>query len=349
MRPALIVALTPAGAVVGQRLAVGLPGSRLVLPPALQPHYPQALPYDNLRQLLAQAFSDKTPLICIMATGIVVRLCAPLLRHKATDPPVVVVDEGGRFAISLLSGHLGGANELARQVAAILGATPVITTATDVQGLPAFDALAAQQGWALDNLAAIKKVNAALLSGQPVPVLDEGPYLGHLLPPEQQTQLLFLPLPPPPDLPAGPAVYVGWRAYQWPEHWLRLHPRLLMVGVGCNRQTPAGEIFDLLEHTLHRYRLARAAVGALATLKIKQTEPGLVAVAQKLGVNLLCYTPEELQVIPVPHPSGVVAAHVGTASVCEAAALKAAGTEELLVPKQKSRNATLAVAVAGWP
>lgn len=343
-----ILALTPAAAALGARLAAALPASRLFLPPALQPRYPQAEVLANLRAALADAFKNKNPLICIMATGIVVRLIAPLLRHKAADPPVVVVDEKGRFAISLVSGHLGGANDLARQVAAILGATPVITTATDVQELPAFDSLAARHGWRVENLAAVKRVHAALLAGQPVAVWDDGGYLGQLLSVNHQKYLCFL-TPDPDQLPPGPAVYIGYREYHWPADWLRLRPPVLAVGIGCNRGTSAREILDLLTETFSRYQLARPAIKTLATGSRKRAEPGLVAAARELGVSLLWYPEEELAAIPVPHPSAIVAAHVGTPSICEAAALKAAHTRELVVPKQKSLNTTLAVAVAGWP
>ena len=141
-----IVALTPAGAALGRRLHERLPGATLWLPARLQPDYPEARPFESLHLVFAEAFRTKASLVGIMATGIAVRHAAPLLKGKDSDPAVVVMDEQGRFAVSLLSGHLGGANALARTVAALIGATPVITTATDVQGLPAIDSMAAGLG-----------------------------------------------------------------------------------------------------------------------------------------------------------------------------------------------------------
>lgn len=345
----LIAALTPAGAALGRRLAAAWPGSRLHLPPKLQDHYPEAVSTADLRELFALAFREKKPLVCIMAVGIVVRLLAPLVRHKAQDPAVVVADEAGRFVISLLSGHLGGANHLARKIAQLLGATPVITTATDVHDLPAFDALAAEHGWKLANLAAVKAVHAALLAGELVPVLDEDDYLPSLLPAEHLQRFRLLSPSAPEPLPPGPAVYLGFREYDWPPHWLRLRPPRLIVGLGCNRGASPEEILELITTVFRQQRLAVAAIGALATIDLKKEEPGLLATARHLGVKLLCYTSDELQGVPVPHPSALVQQHVGVPSVCEAAALTAARTDRLLVPKQKSVNVTLAVAAAGWP
>ena len=141
-----IISLTPVGNALGRLIAQKLPGAVFWVPIVCQPNYPEARSFDKLKSLLAKAFLGKNPLICIMATGIVVRYLAPLLQGKDVDPAVVVVDEAGRFAISLLSGHLGGANELARTVGNLIGATPVITTATDVQGLPALDTLGSPAG-----------------------------------------------------------------------------------------------------------------------------------------------------------------------------------------------------------
>ena len=116
-----------------------------------------------------------------MAAGIVVRGIAPHLRGKNLDPAVVVVDEAGQFAISLLSGHLGGANELAREVAQILQATPVITTASDVQGLPALDLAAVRAGLAIENPVAVRSVQMALLSGLSLHLVDPDGYLAELV------------------------------------------------------------------------------------------------------------------------------------------------------------------------
>jgi cobalt-precorrin 5A hydrolase len=277
-----------------------------------------------------------------MAAGIVVRGVAPFLQGKDSDPGVVVVDEAGQFAVSLLSGHLGGANDLARQVAQCLGGTPVITTASDVQGLPALDLVAAQSGLRIENLPEVRQVQMALLSGQPVRLVDPQGYLADLLAAHLG---LFLPES---DLDsaltkAGPTVYVGFRERNWPSEWLILRPRNLVAGVGCHKGTPAEEIVEFIRAMFLENRLSLLSLKALATIERKKEEPGLQEAARSLGVDFLWFTARELETIRVPHPSPQVARHLGVESVSEAAALRAGGVE-LIVPKQKAPNATLAVA-----
>ncbi len=344
--PVRIVALTPAGAALGHRLCQEMAGATLWLPTKLQPDYPGAQTFVGLKSVFSEAFQTKRPLVGIMATGIAVRHLAPLLQGKDSDPAVVIMDEQGRFAISLLSGHLGGANDLARLVGNLVGATPVITTATDVQGLPAVDTMAARLGLGIENLAVVKVIHMALLKGQKVRLVDPGGYLREELIGFEE---IFEMRPENPEYlcQSGPAVYVGCRNYQWPEGWLRLRPKILMAGMGCNKGTPAEEILKLVEDTFIRFNLSLQSLHTLATIAAKQAEAGLKTAAQHLGVNFTWYTKEELQQIPVPNPSAMVQRHMGVASVCEAAALKAAGNKMLLVPKQKTANVTLAVAQVG--
>ncbi|MGQ9920675.1 MAG: cobalt-precorrin 5A hydrolase [Desulfobacca sp.] len=341
-----VIALTPAGAALGQRLCQHLPGAQLQVPAKLQSQAPSAQAFTSLRDALARAFQQRTPVVAIMATGIVVRHLAPLVRGKDVDPAVVVMDERGRFAISLLSGHLGGANALAATVAAAVGATPVITTASDVQGLPALDTLAAGLGLVIENLPQVKTIQMAWLTGQKVRLVDPQGYLAPALAPWAD-RIDLAPEDPQALRQPGPAVYVGCWEYPWPAAWLRLRPKNLIAGVGCNKGTAVDEILLLLEQTLARHHLSRHCLGSLATITIKQHEAGLIAAARRLGVVLQCFPPEELASIKVPNPSPLVQRHLGVASVCEAAALKAAGSNTLLVPKQKSANVTVAIAQVG--
>ena len=171
--------------------------------------------FHKLAQVFQEAFAGNDNLVCVMAAGIVVRGISPYLKGKDTDPAVVVVDEAGRFAVSLLSGHLGGANELARGVAQVLGGTPVITTATDVHGLPALDVLAAAHGLAIENLAGVRLIHMALLAGRPVRLVDPEGFLSGEL--SAYPELFRFE----PDLDRalagpGPTVYVGFRERHWP-------------------------------------------------------------------------------------------------------------------------------------
>jgi cobalt-precorrin 5A hydrolase len=336
-----ILAVTQEGAALARRLGRGLAGASAWLPEALAGE-PGDLAFSNLSEVFREAFARGENLVCVMAAGIVVRGIAPFMKSKAADPAVVVVDEAGRFAVSLLSGHLGGANDLAREVAKVLGGTPVITTATDVHGLPALDVWAAAKGLTIENLPEVRAIHMALLSGRPVRVVDPQ---GFLAEPVAAYPELFSPEP---DLDRalagrGPAVYVGFRERDWPPEWLRLRPRNLVAGMGCHKGTPVAELVDFIKRTFEQEGLSLLSLKALATIAAKKEEAGLKMAARSLGVEFLWFTATELQDMPVPHSSPQVARHLGVGSVSEAAALKAGGVE-LIVTKRKAANATLAVA-----
>jgi cobalt-precorrin 5A hydrolase len=231
---------------------------------------------------------------------------------------------------------------LAREVAQILGGTPVITTATDVQGLPALDLLAVEHGLTIDNLPGVRLISMALLESRPVRVVDPYGYLAEMVAAKPER---FIPSP---DLDGalsapGPVVYVGFRERPWPADWLRLRPRNLVAGMGCHKGTPEKELIDFVEYTFQQEGLSLLSLKALATIEAKKEEPGLQMAARSLGVEFLWFTAQELEAMPAPNPSPRVARHMGVVSVSEAAALKAGGVE-LIVSKRKAANATLAVA-----
>jgi cobalt-precorrin 5A hydrolase len=335
-----VAALTPQGAALARRLREDLGEALCRLPRRLAKECPEEIPFDRVAEVFQEAFSRRQPLVCIMAAGIAVRGAAPFLKNKATDPPVVVVDEQGRYAVSLLSGHLGGANDLARRVARILGGQAVITTATDVNNLPALDVLAPRLGLAVENPDAVRDIHMALLAGEPVRLVDREGRLTEAL---QEHSGLFVAdsvLAAP-----GPGVYVGYEERDWPGGWLLLRPRILVAGLGCHQGAPAGEILDFLRQIFQKEGLSLLSLKSLVTIEARKDAPGLKAAARELGVELVWFSPEELNQISAPNPSPIAARHLGAPSVCEAAALKAAGGP-LIVTKCKSANVTLAVARA---
>ncbi|MFF7240773.1 precorrin-3B C(17)-methyltransferase [Streptomyces collinus] len=298
-----LISATAAGAAARDRLAAAWPDRTRV--------------YDGpVGESVRAAFAECDRLVCFLATGAVVRLLAPLLGDKTADPGVVCVDEGGRFAVSLLGGHGGGANELAREVGALLGAEPVVTTATDAVGLPGLDTLG------LPYEGAVAAVSRALLDGEPVALDAE----------------VAWPLPPLPFSARGAyTVRLTDRAVAPGEREVLLRPPTLVVGVGASRGAPAEEVVGLVEEALRGAGLSARSVAELATVDAKSGEPGVVAAAERLGVPLVTYSAEELAAVEVPNPSGAPLAAVGTPSVAEAAALLRGG--ELLVPKRKSERA----------
>ncbi len=338
-------ALTSSGARLGRELQTHFPGSHLFLG-SKTAHQEGAHRFDRLADALPRQFARFDGHIFIMAAGIVVRSLAPLLDHKTTDPAVVVVDECGRHAISLLSGHLGGANALARRIGTCIGARPVITTATDLREVPAIDLIAQAKGLIIENPAAIRHVSMTLLEGRRVRLYDPQGWLDGALPREG-----FQVLTPSessddggPDR-VGPGVWIDDIRIDLPDEILVLRPPSLFVGVGCNRNTPGEEIQDLLHRVLNDYHLAAASIAGLASIDLKADEEGLLALAQSLSRPLVFFSRDQLATVrEIPTPSKVVQKHVGVESVCEAAAILASGNGTLIAPKQVTPNATIAIA-----
>ncbi|MFE9628892.1 precorrin-3B C(17)-methyltransferase [Streptomyces sp. NPDC006527] len=297
-----LISATAAGAAARDRLAAAWPERTRV--------------YDGpVGDAVRRAFAECEQLVCFLATGAVVRLVAPLLSDKASDPGVVCVDEAGRFAVSLVGGHGGGANELAREVGESLGAQPVVTTATDAVGMPGLDTLG------LPVEGDVAGVTRALLDGEPVALDAE----------------VAWPLPPVPFAERGAhTVRVTDRAVEPGAHEVLLRPPSLVVGVGASRGAPAGEVLEVIEGALRDAGLSVDSLAELATVDAKAEEPGILAAASRLGVPLVTYSAEELAAVEVPNPSDAPLAAVGTPSVAEAAALVRGG--ELLVPKRKSER-----------
>ncbi|MEU6147322.1 precorrin-3B C(17)-methyltransferase [Streptomyces sp. NPDC047081] len=298
-----LISATAAGAAARDRLAAAWPERTRV--------------YEGpVRDAVRAAFAECEQLVCFLAAGAVVRLVAPLLEDKATDPGVVCVDEGGRFAVSLVGGHGGGANELAGEVGELLGATPVVTTATDAVGVPGLDTL----GMPVEG--DVAGVSRALLDGEPVALHAE----------------LAWPLPPLPVSAEGSyTIRLSDRLTDPAEHEVVLRPPSLVVGVGASKGAPVDEVLELVEGALRDAGLSAKSLAELATVDAKAGEPGIVEAAARLVVPLVTYSAEELAKVEVPNPSDAPLAAVGTPSVAEAAALVRGG--ELLVPKRKSARA----------
>ncbi|MFF5251812.1 precorrin-3B C(17)-methyltransferase [Streptomyces leeuwenhoekii] len=295
-----LISATSAGAAARDRLAAAWPDRTRV--------------YDGpVKDAVRRAFAECEQLVCFLATGAVVRLVAPLLEEKTTDPGVVCVDEAGRFAVSLVGGHGGGANDLARAVGEALGAEPVVTTATDAAGVAGLDTLG------LPVEGAVAAVSRALLDGEPVALRAE----------------VAWPLPPLPVAGDGPyTIRVTDRLVEPAEREAVLRPPTLVVGVGASKGAPVTEVLEVIDGALRDAGLSVRSVAELATVDAKAGEPGIVEAAARLGVPLVTYAAGDLARVEVPNPSDAPLAAVGTPSVAEAAALVRGG--ELLVPKRKS-------------
>lgn len=309
-----------------QRLAAGAPG---------------VVGFASLGALVAETFARFPRHVFVGATGIAVRAIAPLLAHKTKDPAVAVIDLAARFAVSLVSGHAGGANRLARELARLTGAMAVITTGTDAAGLPGVDELAAAKGMGVANASAVKGVSAALLEGRAVQLYDPE---ARLLDGDDAGGL-FVPTRPEDWDPHAPGVWCHWRGGGEHPQTFRAYPRALCLGLGCRKGVEARAILAHVERVFARQGLAPQSVAAVGTATIKQDDPGICAAAAALGPEVVFYEPEALARVEAAGQSETVKRRTGTGSVCEAAALLLSGAAELVVPKVKSTSVTCAVAL----
>ncbi|MDD2336274.1 MAG: cobalamin biosynthesis protein [Geobacteraceae bacterium] len=343
------IAITASGALLGERLSKGIPSSELFIPLkyAASVASPASVYTEELRSLLARLWQERQGLVCIMASGIVVRMIAPLLEGKDRDPAIVVMDDAGRFAVSLLSGHLGGANLLAEQCALATGATAVITTATDVHGLPSFDMLAKEQGWVIDDLSRIKILNTLLLEGGEIAVVDRTGQVERFV--SGRGNLSYYPVFQS-ALCSKAAGFLFVTNRKIPPEYrqanaLILRPRNLALGVGCNSGTSMEEIEEVVLANLEKLSLSFKSVCCLASAIAKRSEPGLLAFAEKYCISTSFYESAELNAVQSPSPPSAYAYEaIGAVGVAEPAALLASGNGILLLNKVKSCNVTLAIA-----
>ena len=314
------LAFTARGLALAQRLAAACPGSVTRC----------GADGVNLADWTAAQFAAADALVFVGAAGIAVRAIAPHCRSKATDPAVVVLDERGQFAVPLLSGHLGGANDLARQLAAICGAVPVITTATDVSDVFAVDEWAKRQHCAVLEPARIKKVSGALLAGQPVRYRSGWAIAGT----------------PPAGVAAGePADFALTLTPDPSETTLHLIPRIAVLGIGCKRGTTADALETAFADFCTAHSLAPESMIGAASIDLKKDEAGLLAFCQHHGWPLIFYTADALRRVPGQFtPSPFVKSVTGVDNVCERAAVLAAGGA-LFLPKWAHNGVTFAAAL----
>lgn len=301
----------------------------LAVPERLAPE--TGLPgYGSLGAWTGERFAGTDAILFVGASGIAVRAIAPYVKDKFTDPAVVSVDEAGHFVVPLLSGHVGGANDLARLVARLTGGTAAVSTATDVNGFFAVDQWAREQGFFLDGRAGAKRVSAALLAGDSVGLSSDFPIRG-----ETPRGVVEGPAE------AGIALTLDPEKAPFP-HTVRLIPPVLHLGIGCRRGTAAEVIAGAVERAFSAHYLSLKGVAAVCSIDLKKDEPGLLAFCQSLGLPLTTYTAEELSAVPGDFtPSPFVKGVTGVDNVCERAAVRRGGT--LVVPKQAGEGVTVAV------
>lgn len=284
-----------------------------------------------------ELFTAVDALIYVGAIGIVVRAIAPHLESKTTDPAVIVTDERGLNVISLISGHIGGANELTRRIAAAIGGNPVITTATDVNNRFAVDEWAAKRGLKIHSMQAAKKFAMEIL-GRDLPMLSDFPVQGKL------PNGMFM------GNSGGCGLLISCRDEKPFDMTLRLIPKVLHLGIGCRRGTPAGKIEAAVNAALEAENISRDAVKAVVSIDVKKDEAGLLAFCESNHLPVQFFSADELLAVKGEFTaSAFVKSTVGVDNVCERAAVRSAGENaKLIVRKTCLDGVTVAVAQEEW-
>lgn len=321
-----MIAFTASGAKLGRIIANQLENATLHVPSRLAEELGEQA-YQSLYQWTGDHWDMADGLIFIGATGIAVRGIAPYIKDKFSDPAVVSLDEQGRYVVPLLSGHVGGGNLLAEELAAITGGQAVISTATDINGIFAVDVWAKEQNLTICDRTIAKEISAALLEGKKVGfATDCG-------------------CPCPEGLTVGDGelgVWVSIKKSGSPfSRTLPLVPKNLTLGIGCRRGTSQEAIQSAVDTVLSEYYFA--AVSQVATIDLKQDEVGLLAFCHDNQLPLITFSAEELQSAEgIFTPSDFVASITGVDNVCERAAVLAGGA--LILPKWAKNGVTVAVA-----
>jgi cobalt-precorrin 5A hydrolase len=322
---------------------------------------PSELKQGGFNKRVKEAFRVSGGLVFVSAVAVAVRTIAPFLKGKHKDPPVVVIDELGRFAVSVISGHLGGANELSKTIAGLIGATPVITTATDLHGLPCIEDIAKRFSFEIEDVKRIKQVNSAILrwagKGARVKVVDRNPARLNALKKAFGPKGVFMFQRSIPKRLKGdtPLVVISSRLDEKvnrsvtgqaiSKRTLFLRPREFVMGLGCKKGVTIKEVERACREVLIANGISPLSVRNLATIDIKRDEPGITGFAERVGRPVEFFSSKELaRIRPPSGPSRVVKENIGVGGVAEPATLLSSETMRIWIKKQKKGRVTVAVA-----
>ena len=301
--------------------------------------------YKNVKKCFPILFYEYDAIIAVMASGILIRSIAPLVESKVTDPAVINIDDNGKFVISALSGHLGGANELAGKVAGLIDATPVITTSTDVNKKLGIDVLAKDLYLSIDNTKEILHFNKAILEGREISLTVN---------PDMNFDYLFdylnnVTLEINVSIEYSPKVDTDEIHVSFDEHELTLKERKIVVGIGCRRGKECRFIYDGLKKSLDDLKILHSRVNLLASAEIKKDEKGILELSKKLNIPVEFVEIDKLKLFESSDvsKSEFVYSKFGIYGVCEPSALIMAGFDsELIYKKTSYEGVTIAVAIS---
>lgn len=309
-----------------------------------------AKPIDSsLRDWTGRRFAESDAIVFIGACGIAVRSIAPFVSSKKTDPAVVVIDEQGKFAISLLSGHIGGANELTEEISNLLHATPVITTATDINNKFAVDVFAKTNGCYISDMTMAKEISAALVNGNSVGFASDFPWVGEipkelqLLDEEDETKEK-------PEM----GIYVTNSYLKHPfVHTLYLVPKIITLGVGCKKDTPADTVEKVVRKACDELLIPSVSMELVASIDLKKEEQGILEYCKERNLPFETYSAEQLKEVEGSFAeSKFVEETTGVDNVCERSAIlgssKHGEKSNLILRKYAEDGVTAALARRKW-
>lgn len=287
----------------------------------------------KLKEFCGELFQKYDSLIFIMATGIVVRSIAPWLKDKTSDPAVVVIDDKGRNVISLLSGHLGGANTLSIRIAGLISANPVITTASDVNKLPSIDMMAKSKSLVIGSMEDAKKITAMIINNENVELVDDFGIFSSSI------------MPVPDGLCIAKVIVTSKNIIQEDKPFVKLIPRNIVLGIGCKMNTDPQKLIDFIWDTLERFNIDGRSLKTLASISVKEHEKAILDAAEKLNCPVQFFSPETLQKVDnLFDGSPFVRSTVGVASVSTTAAYIAGKeTGKFIIKKEIREGMTLSV------
>lgn len=296
---------------------------------------------ESIGEWTGKHFSKFDALIFVGACGIAVRSIAPYVKKKTTDPAVVVVDERGVFSISLLSGHIGGGNDLAQTAAEIIGAQPVVTTATDLNQVFAVDVFAKQNGCSISDMKYAKEISAQLLEGKTIGFSSDFSWKGELpagLVPKGQGEN--------PKLGIALTASLKERPFL---HTLYLIPKVITVGIGCRKGTSVEKITKAVSEARARLQIPQEALVQAASIDLKKEEPGIIEYCRRQNLPYVTFSAEELRALEGEFtPSSFVKSVAGVDNVCERSALLASRGGRLILRKTAGDGVTVAFAIKEW-
>ena len=346
MEKVSVLAITKNGINIGIKLKELFPNWEIFAPVKLSNENNSIIWYSEpTSDKIIELFKNSNALICLFSLGAVIRLIAPHLKDKKTDPAVIVIDDKTNFVISVLSGHIGGANELTQEISEKLNALPVITTAADVNKTIAVDLVGREFGWRIDDDTTVTKISAHMVNAEPIGVFQQ-----------TNDQKWYK------QLPKNVTIYDSLEELKKSNSKAHLiisdeiidnelsqesviyRPQSLVIGIGLHWDTTKDTIKEGIEHCLKKFNLSSKSIAKLVSIKKPEDVQGLIDLGKEMQVPVEYVDREELAEIITPNPSTTVKAFEGTASVSEAAAIKISNGE-LIVEKQKfPPNLTVAIA-----